>query len=201
MRYWITNAMALVATMTLVACDQGGLDDEALTESAQEAITYVDDELDAGGLQRDLAVLSDERLMDEAREIARYAEDHGCDVEGVLGGLWTDEDQALHGRWFKLDRSLGGDLEGSYTPDETEDGGLFEGSWSASDGRHGDLGGDYYDFGNDQGAYLGTYEEIDGDAAGLLGGLWYRNGDEGGVFFGVWGHCGEGAEDIEPESY
>ena len=36
-------------------------------------ITYVDDELDASGRQRDLELLSDEVLIEEARAIAEYA--------------------------------------------------------------------------------------------------------------------------------
>ena len=72
----------------------------------------MDDELESAGLQRDLALLDDGRLIDEVRQVARFAEDHGCDVVGALGGVYLPdpgvEGGSFHGRWIKRDRSLGG---------------------------------------------------------------------------------------------
>lgn len=207
MRAITLTTLATLFTLSLLACDQeAGYDDAALTASAEEAIVYTDAEATALGLERDVEMLSDERLIDEARDIADYAIDHGCDVEGILGGVYTEIVDApggeIHGRWFDLDQTIGGDLAGTHDPGDEEDGGLFEGTWESTSGRTGTLGGDYYGLGNGDGYYLGIYEETGGDAAGLLGGLWFPFEDQdGGVFFGVWGHCGNGVEDIEEESY
>lgn len=214
MRTWTLTFIASLFTLSLIACDvPQDVDEEELVACAEEAIVFVDDELAAEGLNRDMDLLSDERLIEEAREVAQFAIDHGCDVKGVLGGIWmdgADEDGTLggthHGRWFKLDRSIGGDLAGTYTPVEDVNGGILDGDWESTDGLYGTLEGDYYNLGDGHGAYLGTYAELDVDgnangASGMLGGLWYRLTDEGGVYFGVWGHCGDNAEDIEPESY
>jgi len=210
MRSMTLMALATLFTLSLIACEpEDGIEDEELVASAEEAIVFVDDELAAEGLARDLDLLDDERLIEEAREIAEFAADHGCEVRGVLGGIWVDslnddviDGSGTHrGRWFKLDRSIGGDLAGTYTPVEDGDGGIFDGDWESTDGLYGTLGGDYYAFGDGHGAYLGRYEETDGDAAGVLGGLWYRLDEEGGVYFGVWGQCGDNAEPIDPESY
>jgi hypothetical protein len=210
MRSMTTMALATLFTLSLIACDtDGGIEDEELIASAEEAIVFVDDELAAEGFDRDLDLLDDERLIEEAREIAQFAIDHGCEVRGVLGGIWVgslnddeiDGSGTHRGRWFKLDRSIGGDLAGTYSPNEDSGGGIFDGDWESTSGLFGTLEGDYYDFGDGHGAYLGDYTETDGDAAGMLGGLWYRLDDEGGVYFGVWGQCGENAEEIDPESY
>ncbi len=206
MRTLTVTTLATLFTLSLLACDQAGYDDEQLTASAEEAIAYTDGEATALGLQRDVEVLSDERLIEEARSIADYAVDHGCDVEGVLGGVYTDDQGApggtIQGRWFDLDQSIGGDLTGTHDPGDEENGGIFEGDWESTDGRAGTLAGDYYGLGDGDGYYLGTYEETDGDAAGLLGGLWFPlENQDGGLFFGVWGHCGGGVDEIEPESY
>ena len=206
MRTTIFTAVAILFTLGMVACEeQGGVDDEALTASTTEAITYVDDELVAEGIDRDMETLTDERLLEEAREIATFAEDHGCDVDGVLGGIYLIGEEVaggtIHGRWFDLEQTIGGDLTGIYTPDEDEAGGIFDGTWESTDGLAGTLTGDYYNFAAGDGSYLGNYDETEGDAAGLLGGLWYGVNDDGGIFFGVWGHCGEGAVEIDPETY
>ncbi len=207
MRTTIFSAITILFTLGLVACEDetGGFDDTALTESTTEAITYMDEELVAEGIERDVEALSDERLLDEAREIATFAEDHGCDVKGVLGGVYLVDTEgvggAIHGRWFDIEQTIGGDLTGTYTPDEDEAGGLFDGTWESTDGLAGTLTGDYYGFASGDGSYLGSYEETDGDAAGLLGGLWYGVNEDGGLFFGVWGHCGEDADAIDPETY
>jgi len=215
MRTWTLTLTVFLFALSLVACDTTEtIDDEQLVASAEEAIVFVDDELASEGLARDLDLLSDERLIEEARGIAAFAVDHGCDVKGVLGGIWVDSlnDDVVdgsgdhHGRWFKVDRSIGGDLAGTYTPVPDTNGGILDGDWESTSGLYGTLEGDYYNLGDGHGAYLGSYAELDVDgnaagASGMLGGLWYRLTDEGGVYFGVWGHCGDNAEDIEPESY
>ncbi|MDP7114172.1 MAG: hypothetical protein QGH45_19530 [Myxococcota bacterium] len=210
MRSMTTMALTTLFTLGLIACDTSGeIEDEELLASAEEAIVFIDDELAAEGLARDVDLLDDERLIEEAREIARFAIEHGCEVRGVLGGIWVsslDDDvvdgSGTHrGRWFKLDRSIGGDLAGTYTPADERNGGAFDGDWESTSGLFGTLAGDYYDLGDGHGAYLGDYTETDGDAAGMLGGLWYRLDDEGGVYFGVWGQCGANADEIDPESY
>ncbi len=206
MRNTIFTFTIAILAITIAACDATAPDDELL-ESSQEAIEYVDGELDAEGMERDPAVVSDERLIEEAQQIAQFAIDHGCDVQGVLGGVYTDDPAVdggtLTGRWFKRDRSLGGSLDGSYGPDEDEAGGVFEGTWEASDGQTGTLAGDYYGFEVDEadGVFLGNYTSDAGDAAGVLGGLWYGLLEDGGLFFGVWGHCGGEADAIEDLSY
>jgi len=203
----ITLTLTTLMTLSLLACTQSpGYDDEQLVASAEEAISYTDGEAQTLGLERDVEVLSDDRLIDEARGIAEYATEHGCDVEGVLGGVYTETVDApggeIMGRWFNLDQTIGGDLTGIHDPGDDDDGGIFEGDWESSSGLVGTLAGDYYGTGDGDGYYLGTYEETDGDAAGLLGGLWFAFEDQdGGLFFGVWGHCGGGTEEVEPESY
>jgi len=214
MRYTLWTLTITFLLSSIPACDPGETDEPELTASAEEAIVYVDDELDAEGLQRDPSMLDDTRLIDEVRQIAQFAEDHGCDVVGALGGVYLPDEDAdggsFHGRWFKRDRSLGGSVEGIYMPDATDDAeeagslepsGAVEGDWEAATGEFGTLSGDYYRFEAGQGAFLGSYDETDGDAAGMLGGLWYDLEREGGVFFGVWGHCDDASVEIDPESY
>jgi hypothetical protein len=205
MRFFTTTFFATIFTLSLVACDTDSTtDDGDLTRSAEEAMTYVDAELTAAEMDRDPSLLDDARLIEEAEAIAAFAEDHGCDVHGVLGGVYLsaeDEDGGtLQGRWFKLDRSIGGDLDGLYAPDPDAGGGVFEGDWEATDGQAGTLFGDYYgaDMGHGDGVFLGQYA---GDGAGMLGGLWYELLEDGGLFFGVWGQCGEDATEIEEGSY
>ena len=218
MRYTLwTLCLALLAT-SLIACDPGTDDtiDPELTASAEEAIEFVDGELAAEGMERDLSILDNDRLIEEVRRIAEFAEAHGCDVGGALGGIYLPDPDVdggtFNGRWIKRDLSLGGDLDGSYTPDltdpaeevapgEIEPAGTFEGDWEAADGQYGVLGGEYYRFEEGRGAFLGRYAATDSNAHGMLGGLWYDLEREGGVFFGVWGHCGDDAVKIEPESY
>jgi hypothetical protein len=210
MRSMTTMALATLFSLGLIACDTDGrIEDEELLASAEEAIVFVDDELAAEGLERDVDLLDDERLIEEAREIAQFAIAHGCEVRGVLGGIWVhsrnddviDGSGTHRGRWFQLDRSIGGDLAGTYTAADEGSGGVFDGDWESTSGLFGTLAGDYYDLGDGHGAYLGDYTETDGDAAGMLGGLWYRLDGEGGVCFGVWGQCGENADEIDPGSY
>ncbi len=205
MRFFTTTLFVTIFTLTLVACDTGTTEDDGdLLQSTEEAITYVDEELAMAEMERDPGVVDDARLFEEAEAIAEFAEAHGCDVHGVLGGVYLAAEDAdggtFEGRWFKLDRSLGGDLDGAYSPDPDGAGGLFEGDWASADGDAGTLVGEYYgmDMGNGDGVYLGRYE---GDASGLLGGLWYDLLEDGGLFFGVWGHCDENADPIEDGSY
>jgi hypothetical protein len=206
MRNTIFTLTITILAFSITACDSTGTEDD-LVESAEQAISFVDAELESEGMERDLAILSDDRLIEEAQEIARFAIDHGCEVRGVLGGVYSADPAVdggtLDGRWFNRDRSLGGDLEGSYGPSEDEAGGVFDGTWTSADGLSGTLAGDYYGFEVDEadGVFLGQYDEDDGDAAGVLGGLWYDLLEDGGLFFGVWGHCGDDAEAIDDFSY
>lgn len=206
MRFFTTTLFVTIFALTLVACETGSVDDGDLTLSAEEAMTYVDEELAMAEMERDPTVLGDARLLEEAEAIAEYAEEHGCDVHGVLGGVYLaseDEDGgSFDGRWFKLDRSVGGDLDGEYAPgpDGATDAGLIDGGWESADGLTGTLVGEYYgmDMGQGDGVFLARY---DGDASGLLGGLWYDLREDGGLFFGVWGHCDGDAAEIEEGSY
>ncbi len=128
--------------------------------------------------------IADQDLFDLGVEYVSISRDYmGCEVEGVISGVWYDEGIApvFEGSWFELGTGdLGGTVEGLYGDGE------FEGDVSGPS-LDGSMMG-YYDGGD----FVGQWDVVNDDGTssqGELAGHYERRNSLGGYFFGLWGHC------------
>jgi len=167
----------------LAACAPEAPTLESLPVEEQVAVSAAIEGLDP--VRADLPVEDDELEAMAVEFVELTRPDVGCDVRGVLSGVWyeADVEPVIEGSWFELGTGdLGGTLQGTYGE------GAFAGTFDSDDpsgtieGRYGD---DYF---------LGTWVVVGDDGAagpeGDFGGYYERRNELGGYFFGLWGDCG-----------
>ncbi len=187
--------------------------DADVDAAAAAATAYLDTELAAAGLARDTNTTSDEALVAVAESAADFGVGHGCDVSGVLSGVWQSDDVVTCSpdmtdcsgnyvaQWMNSDGSKGGDATGQYGDNSAADGGAFEGTWVTDDSAStGPMGGAYYAFSGDEGSHQGTWSSDTGSEEGYLAGVWVRLSTDGGFLYGVWGSCAD-VSSIPASSY
>ena len=174
------NAIFFLPALALVACapeaelDELSPDEQVAMAAAIQHVQPLRTELPIEDEELEVMAISN---IEEARDYSN------CEVQGVLSGVWYDEElaQVFEGSWFELGTGdLGGTLEGSYAE------GAFSGTFDG--GATGGIEGEYAD-----GLFLGDWAEVDPDATvgatGELIGRYERRNDYGGYFFGQWGQC------------
>ena len=174
--------------LSLAACEQ---EDVASLDLSTDEQVALDAAMTALAPMLEDIPLSTDELERQAISNIEEARAYGnCEVQGVLSGVWYDEDlrPAFEGSWFRLGSGeLGGSIQGLYGE------GSFDGEVFGPD-ISGTVGGAY-----DDGLLLGDWEvevlQEDGAAStwrqGEMVGRYERRNDYGGFFFGLWGQCEE----------
>jgi len=124
------------------------------------------------------AVDPDAEIM-AAKEEARR---EGCEITGMVGGAWADEDNRFRGQVHRFEG--GGALIGGFYQGLSTDGGVWAGRWVTRGAPEGNVGGLFNDEHRMAGKWAG-----DGGAHGRMMGAWKRVGPRGGAFLGVWARC------------